>query len=842
MSSDVGGRQDVITDPTGELTTVVTYDPRGNIVRIDRIFDGRTLTTTATYDDLDRPTSETDSLNNTVWFEWDDQSNLVRATDAEQRLWSFTYGAFGLLETVAAPDDTVVLRLGYDGAGNLVRQQRANNAPIVYVYENGQLTSISDGAGQTIGIVPTPEGQVQSFTTADGRTRSFTYDESGRTLTITEPDTGVTRFTYDDAGNLLTATDALNRVRRYGYDVFNRVVTETDPSLRTTTYTYDDAGRVITRSDRNEQAVSYEYDAAGRLTKKTLPGSTITTYDYDALGRPTTFVGPDARIDFTWDDGNRLIGQRMRGTPTSTQPDVSLAFGYDASDLRTSVAAPWGTTGYRYDQRGRLGWVDRPGGGSFTFGYDDLDRVISIARPNGVNDVLAWTDTNQLLGRTSSLWTSVLAKAEYGYGDGFLRTSLTDLAGTTTYAYDPLGRLATAAYPAASGIADESYTYNQASDRTSWPDSPSSSVVYTADRLSRDGRYDYAYDDEGNLVRRTERATGRATTYEWNADHELTAIQYPDGTTSRYRYDPLGRRIEVDDAGQVRRFVWDGANVVAEYDGASSLLASYVTTEDAGEVLAARRGSTWETYLQDGLGSVVAVVDEAGSVIRRLAYDAYGRPSAGGTNERYAFTGQQYDARSGLYYMRARYYDPAVGRFISEDPIPSLNAYQYASANPTNLVDSSGLQAVTERSLLDRVSQGITQALASETESFICQELVKAAILGLGGGPNALGQIGEQVLGDILGPNGLPQQSLQNRRPDFRVGLFDYFESKNAGRISGRAVQQVIDTGRIVRGIGGQYVILTRASTAERLIRSTGQLAKFIRDTPGVFLVGCLPG
>jgi len=287
--------------------------------------------------------------------------------------------------------------------------------------------------------------------------------------------------------------------------------------------------------------------------------------------------------------------------------------------------------------------------------------------------------------------------------------------------------------------------------------------------------------------------------------------------------------------------VWDGPSVVAEYDGSNALVRSYVTTQQPGQVLAARTGAAWQSYLVDGTGSIVGTVDDSGAVTSRATYDAYGRPAAPAANATYAFTGHQYDAKSGLYYARARYYDAAVGRFISEDPIPALNAYQYGSCNPTNLVDSSGMQAVVERSLLDRIRQGIAEVALQEVATYICHELVQAAILGFGGGPNVLGQMGEQALGDALGPDALPQQDLGNRRPDFKIGS-DFFESKNAGEIGGRAYRQMTDTARLVTGQGGRYFVLTRSSLAESILKGSGRLSRFFGSTPGVFLIGCLPG
>jgi RHS repeat-associated protein len=467
--------------------------------------------------------------------------------------------------------------------------------------------------------------------------------------------------------------------------------------------------------------------------------------------------------------------------------------------------------------------------------------VTSILQPSGVAEAMTWTDTGQLLSRTARLGTQVLASSDYTYGNGFLRTSMTDLTGTSSYTYDAMSRLVSATHPASSGLSAESFSYDQTNNRTSWVGSPASSVSYTAGRLTRDGTYDYVYDNEGNLTRRTERATSRVTTYDWNADHLLTAIHYPDGTTSTYRYDPLGRRIEVNDAGAITRYVWDGNNVVAEYDGSNTLERSYVTTGAPGQVLAARTGAQWQSYLVDGTGSVVATVNDAGAVTSRETYDTYGRPANPPADSTYTFTGHQYDSKSGLYYARARYYDPAVGRFISEDPIPSLNAYQYSSCNPTNLVDSSGMQVAVERSLLDRIREGISEVALQELSSYICQELVKAAILGFGGGPNALGQAGEQALGEALGPDAIPQQDLGARRPDFQVGS-DFFEAKNAAEINGRGYRQLRDTAALVTEDGGRYFVLTRASTAESILKGAGRLSRFFGSTPGVFLIGCLPG
>jgi hypothetical protein len=153
-------------------------------------------------------------------------------------------------------------------------------------------------------------------------------------------------------------------------------------------------------------------------------------------------------------------------------------------------------------------------------------------------------------------------------------------------------------------------------------------------------------------------------------------------------------------------------------------------------------------------------------------------------------------------------------------------------------VDPSGAQATTEYSLLQKIRTAATTAAEQQIGITVCQELVKCALLGLGGGPNALGQAGEMAVGDAFGPQALPQVGLGNRRPDFRLGFWDYLESKNAAGLSLTA--QLRQTAAVVTSRGGDYYIITRASTALRGL--SGPLRAFVNSTPGVFIIGCLPG
>ena len=799
------------------------------------MFDGRTLTSRFTYDPQSRPISAIDPLGHETKAEWSAEGDLTKVTDAAGNSTKFTYGDFGELLTQVAPGDVTVMSNTYDGAGNLVRADRAGR---VYLYEylQGRVSKITDPLLRNLRFGYTPEGRVESITGDDGRVRHYTYDESGRTLSIVEPGGATSTFSYDSIGNLVAVTDALTRVHQYEFDSFHRITKDTDALLRATTYAYDAAGRLEERHDRNGAVTTYGYDADGLLASKSLPGSVVTTYTYDPLSHLTRAANSDGVVEFSYDDAGNLATQHSGPTAGSPQPDVSLTYAYDQRDAPTTLTSPAGVTRYAFDARLRLDTVTDPQGGLFDLSYDNGDRLTGFTRPNGVTDTLVWDGADQLTSRSASLGTSVLAASAYGYDVGGSRQTLTDGFGIHAFTVDGRDRLTAATHPAGSSIPAESYTYDAVGNRTSWPGSPAASVsVDAANHLTRDGRYDYAYDNEGNLTRRVDRGTSATTTYDWNADHQLLAVHLPGGATNTYRYDALGRRIEVAAGAAVTRYVYDGSNVLLEYDGANALATSYVTGMGAGPAFEARRAGQSTFPLTDGLGSTIATTDAAGAVVGTYRYSSFGVP-VGASAGTYSFTGHQYDAATGLYYARARYFDPTLGRFLSEDPIPAINAYPYADNDPVDLIDPYGAQPLFENAL-QYARQAIYRAALGQLESSCCMELVRMAALALGGGgANALGAGGEAFVGEALGIDhgGRIQVPGTNR---FRIPDFNLYnrlvEVKNTKYLS--LTSQLQDYIRIA-GPNNPVTIVTRAGT-----QLSGPLLQAMKAGT-VRIIGCLPG
>jgi len=204
----------------------------------------------------------------------------------------------------------------------------------------------------------------------------------------------------------------------------------------------------------------------------------------------------------------------------------------------------------------------------------------------------------------------------------------------------------------------------------------------------------FAIDSNGNLTQKTEGSDTWG--YEWNARNELTRVTKNSVEQARFSYDPLGRRVEKVAGGITTAFSYDGDSILREVRG--SAILKYVQGLGIDEPLAQEDGSGALTYFHtDTLGSVVRSTNPTGAVTLTRQYDAWGNIEGGANEPGYAFTGREWDPEVGLYYYRARYYDPKSGRFISTDPIGfrgGVNFYSYVRNRPVSLIDPLGLMDI----------------------------------------------------------------------------------------------------------------------------------------------------
>jgi len=289
--------------------------------------------------------------------------------------------------------------------------------------------------------------------------------------------------------------------------------------------------------------------------------------------------------------------------------------------------------------------------------------------------------------------SSSLDGVSYAYDAAGNRTSKTALPSnvTSAYSYDPTYQLTQVLQGTAK---TEAYTYDPVGNRTYQPGAP---YTYNAsnEMLTREG-VPYTYDGNGN---RLNKMNGSGTTsYAWDFENRLTSVTLPGtaGTVS-FKYDPFGRRINKSSPSGSTTYVYDGDNIIEELTGSTGTLGErYTYGPGIDEPLVGQRQPKIFYYEADGLGSVTSLTDPTGAVAATYTYDSFGfmTNSTGSATNWFRYTVRQFDSDTGLYYYRARYYDPQSGRFLSEDPIGisgGINFYMYVSNNPANLIDPSGL-------------------------------------------------------------------------------------------------------------------------------------------------------
>ena len=744
LSIDVAARTETIAGPDPRRTTINSYSERGDLVQTDVVFEGTHLTSTLAYNDLGLVVRSADPLGHESLAEYDDDGNLTQLTDRDGVVTDITYSEGQPVDVRV--DGVLKTRFSYDSRGNLTRIEYGGD-PAIYAGfgygPQGELTSIRDVGGRTRTVTYDANGYPQQVDGPEGTTL-LSYDQLGQLLDFRDPTGSLNQYRYDDHGRLTTVTDGNLHTWSLGYDASGRLASRTDPLDHSTTYGYDEAGRLATVIDRNGTITTLAYDADGHVVSRSATDGSSTTFAYDGGGRLTSAENEWALVTFSYDDASRPLVETVSGAAGSGYPTLATTRQWTDGGQLSSISDPNGTTSYLYDGQGRLASVADSDAGIFSFGYDSLDRVVTLARPNSVLETFGFS------GELPSSWTATSGSATIDQGTlaydarGF-PSQLTDTDGIHMLAFDAAGRLTGATHPGTSGIPDEAYTYDAAGNRTSSSANPLGTISYDdANHLLSDASFTYQMDDEGRLVSRTDTASGDATTFGWNADGQLIRVDRPGAPAITYAYDPFGRRIQTVVGTSVQRTSYAGPNARLQLDGGNQVQARAVTGLGLDGLLATVRGSTASYPITDLNATIRADTDASGAITSTLRYDSFGNPATGTTPDpAYGWQGLATDP-SGMLVTSARTYDPGTGRFLSEDPLPAINSYTYADNSPVLLSDRTGLQALAEYSSLESEESTEIEAVCLEgawTASFIFDTAIEvgfsaalAPIVGNGAG------------------------------------------------------------------------------------------------------------
>ena len=579
-----------------------------------------------------------------------------------------------------------------------------------------------------------------------GGTASSTYDELGRLKTITDENSNTVTLGYDILGRLTAITDPLGHVSARTYDAEKILTSRTDPLGNTTLFSSDQMGRITQTTSPLGNIVGIAYDTMGRVSTATNPLGEVTILNRDARG---LLSGIDLPASISTSYTRNALG--LITTMTDPNGNNWLAI-YDNLGRLTSSADPLGNTQTTaYDMRNRLDTLTFPDAlGALTLTYDPAGNVLQAAYSDGTtfdytydaNDRLSaangmtrsyddngWiTESNGIAitrdpgGRISSMTLALGKTVNYAYDANDNLVQVSDwAAGITTFSYDDADRLTAISRP--NGV-NTTYTYDNDSRLTGLTEGAVSSIVLARDAkgqitsatrivpetlsLTQAATKNQTFDAASQVDASSYDALGRLTddgtrSYVWDLASRLTSYT-ESGNTIEFTYDALGNRLSRTESGVTRVFVWNEAlgltSVSIEKVGGVDL-RYYIHTPGGLLLYRLEAGdNTRRDYHFDEMGNTLFLSDVGGAVMAGYAYSPYGEliSRSGVIENAHTWQGQlgvAHEGTSGLYYIRARYYDSSTGRFISRDPLKSIsprevNPYQYALNNPLRFVDPLG--------------------------------------------------------------------------------------------------------------------------------------------------------
>ena len=637
---------------SAETTTSTYYAGTG---LLESTTDPLGRKTTYTYDALGNPLTIT-SLAGTAnaaatTYTYEPKYNRIASvTDPLGHKTVYAYNDTTNVETITDPlgRQTVVT---YNRHGQTVSSRDPLDGTTYYSYLSGDLVAVANPLGQVSATSYDAVGRPLEVTDPAGNTTSYTYDAAGDKLTSTDPYGHTTKFAYNADGELTSVTDANGNKTLYTRDALGDVTKETDALGKSATWTYDADGNPLTNTDRDGNLTTYAYDSLGRLTTTDygVSGSTVKQSDtttYDLGNRPTKVVDSlTGTYSYSYDSLDDLL--------TAATPQGSLAYTYNLIGQRTGMTVPGqSATAYTYDADGELTKLTQ-GTTAASYAYDKDGRLSQVTLPNGVIQTNTYNGGSELTGST------------------VVNASLTSV-GSVAYTYDPDGRTATA----------------NGSLATLTMPAAASSETYNADNeLTKYGSTSLTYDANGNLT------SDGTNTYTWNALNQLASGTTASATYS-YTYDPSGDRISSTSGTTTTASLYDAGTLVQQSTG-GTVTGNYLGTGPGGTVQVSNSTGTFSPLINQ-TGSTTNLTTAAGKIATTFTYDPAGKTSTSGTAnpDPEQFSTGQTDP-TGLVLMGARYYDPALGRFISQDPLGlasgSPNLYEYAGDDPVTFNDPSGL-------------------------------------------------------------------------------------------------------------------------------------------------------
>ncbi len=732
---DSMNRQTTVTSPVGGVWRV-QYNGQGLPVS-ETDEDGRVSRTE--FDPLLRLTKEIDAAGNVTEYGY----TIPDGTGAG------TIGA--LFEPTEIRYPTFTQRQRYDQRERLTNDTLLNPNSLgteglvsgVTYDKRGLISTYTDENGKTSFYTYNAHRQLTESKDSLGNVTRALYDVRGNLIQLTDPKNNISQFRYDRDNRVVREILPLGQTTSYAYDADGNLMEKTDPNGHRSTFEYDDAGR-IREIERYRGGVTLvrtttlAWDEADNLSGWT---------DIDFTRPAGQQVTSSIRV---LDTADRLTSETL-SFPNPAGGSFSLTYGYEYSAAGYKTGLTWadGTQiDYAYSAHGELEGVTIPGEGTLSVNEFKWLAPAKVTLPGGSTQIRAYDgllNLEELKVRTPGQQSVLEVANSYGKTQELKSNSRTDTSGgistavNSAFSYDDELRLTQAVTSGAFGSDTETFTLDAMGNRIAHTKVAGAWSYDANNRLLQKGTganaVVFEYDEAGNLTRKTEPGD-RVTQYTYDTQNRL--IQVADGTgdlIARYGYDVFDARLWKEqyrdrqdntlspakrtyylysDEGLLaeaeQAIAIDAAGAVSAVELQPTIVTQYGPQPDSdfstGVLFVKTRNSNGNStvayFHNDQIETPLSASDRSGNLVWSATYNVFGEaaittpvatPERPTISSNLRLPGQYADVETGLHYNFRRYYDPQIGRYISQDPIGidgGVNLYKYAEGDPLNTTDPTG--------------------------------------------------------------------------------------------------------------------------------------------------------
>ena len=706
--NSVGGKTQKIFNVLGQLSMEI--DPLGGITAYDYDTIGHRISITFPNKGIQKWTYNKLHLEETMVMptgaEWKwtytESGGIKTVTDPEGGIWEYNWSEDGHVSEVVAPNGhrTFIkadLKWGWLETGDNISSTKLEFNIFGYV------SKIYDAEGLKRKYKHDSENRIIEIEEADGAIHKAVRDADGNLREIWTPNGGVQKFRLDLFGNVTERIDPIGSITKWKYDTEGNVIEIINQKGENLKYSYGNDGyinqikyldgrvenitrdllgkiiEIITADNKNQ----YKWNNMGQVIERILSNGKKETFEYDLIGHLLQAKNETSNVLFTYDKLGRIQSDCQNNYKINYQRDSVGNF--VSQDFSSSQIGP---INFKYDLRGRLLSIENANNTIQKFDYDDLDRIHKRTFAESVTEKFKYNKSRRISTQKIMKDQKTIVEREYEYDTLDNITTISDnIRGNSQFQYDLNEQLIKEIH---SIRGTSEFNYDTCGNLLSEPDN---TYIYgDGNRLISKGNRKYYYNSYGNVSKIMD--DSQLTHLSYDGANRLSEIIHPNGKSTKYQYDALGRRISKISEGIKTEFIWAGDDLAAEVEN-DGKIREYVMFEF--QPYAINENQEWYLTIHDSTFTPQEFIDKDGNISWQGSFDAKNRLLKEEKNKvknSLRSAGRYSDQESGLYYNRFRYFDPLVVRYISVDPIHGdrgrLNAY-WAGPNLVNWIDPLGL-------------------------------------------------------------------------------------------------------------------------------------------------------